>query len=62
MAASRKRFQTLLVASALGAALAFCTTRSEAQVNAGAELGVAYRASTPKLNAGFAAGAHLGTD
>lgn len=59
MAACRRKGQRLLVAGALGAALALGAGTGQAQVNAGAELGLAYRASTPKLSPGFAAGAHL---
>jgi hypothetical protein len=59
MATMSMKVQAGLVAGALGAALVLSAARSEAQINVGPDLGVAYRSSEPKLNAGFAAGAHL---
>jgi hypothetical protein len=59
MRSCRTKLGATLLAGGLGAAVFFgAEQRAQAQINMGAEVGVAYRSSEPKLNPGFAGGVH----
>lgn len=59
MSSVATKIQAGLLAAGVCAALFAFTGRAHAQLNLGPEIGVGYRSSSPKLNPGFAVGAHI---